>query len=209
MKHAAIYTFLLLCCKSATAQEADSIVSTTMERPAFYYGHTSAKAAASFEVKKEPVAYRRAFKVTTAQSEDEVYRLALGFARTLSKNVRGDKEKGTIKIPVKWQYAGGNNECIENMDLQAQLVIEVKDIKTRISLTHIKYQHQSKEDGSTTDVAKTDFFSRHAPCAPSSGPVELLYNCSECGKSLKSVEKSWQSYFDNLADQYHEALKRY
>jgi hypothetical protein len=208
MKRILFYFLYTICSFSAWAQ-SDSTVKEQHEEADFHYGNAADKKARVFEVKREPVVFRRAFKVNSAGTQAEVYDRALGFARMTTADFREDKKKGIITVPVSWRYSGGFNECVEDMQVHGRLVIEVKELKTRISLTDITYEHRDKANADAKPVAKTDFFSKHADCAPEKGKVELLYNCTECSRSIKSIEKNLQSRFEAYANQYQERLKKY
>lgn len=170
-----------------------------------YYGKSSQVAVS--DKKQQTLIFRRAFKVNSATNQAEVYDRALGFARLFATDYREDKKKAKITIPVSWKYYGGSNDCIENLNLQAQLVVEVKDLKTRISLINITYQHHSGEK--SKPVAKSNFFSREPECAPAEGKAELLFNCSACDRSIQSIEKHFSMQFESYASLYQERLKKY
>ncbi|HRO42953.1 MAG TPA: hypothetical protein PL009_08970 [Flavipsychrobacter sp.] len=212
MKTALLSLTISLISLASIAQTEDSTTTETSENiqeASYHFGNAGNKTANTFKINREPVVLRRAFKVNTATTQDEVYERALGFARMMNANYNSDKKAGTITIPVSWQYQGNFNDCVENLSLNAVLLIEVKDVKTRISLTDIVYEHTGKEEKGAKPVAKSDFFSTHAACAPEKGKVELLYNCKECTRSINSIDKNFRSQFDVYANQYQERLKKY
>jgi len=205
MKRYLYFAFLFLCSKVVVAQ--DSSAALSMDTAAYHYGNATTNR--NFEVKRAPIVYRRAFKVNTAKTQQEVYDRALAFARMENTNYNSDSKKGKISLPITWEYKGGFNECVEDLAITATLTLEVKDTKTRISLTDITYQHKDKDDKNARPVAKTDFFTTYPACAPASGKAELLYNCSDCSRSIKSIDKNFQLQFETLATQYQEWLKKY
>jgi len=209
MKHAICSLVFAFFSITGFAQEIGDSASIAMDTAAYHYGNTINTAKTNFQVKREPIVYRRAFRVNSATNEQEVYTRALGFARTVNVDFKEDKKHSTITIPVTWQYKGGFNECIEDLTLNARLVLETKGTKTRISLTDITYEHHAKDDATVKPVAKSDFFTKYPDCAPKQGKAELLYNCSECSRSMNSIDKNFQSQFETLAGEYQEWLKKY
>ena len=175
----------------------------------FHYGNVPEKRKAAFKVNREKIVYHRVYQVNTAKDADEVYERALGYARMMNVNHKGNKNKRSITMPITWAYSGGMNECIEALQLQGTLLIEVKDLKTRITLKDISYVHHDRDDDHVKPVAKSDFFSKRPDCAPANGKVELLYNCTTCQQSLRSLDSQLESQFDLFADQYQERLKKY
>lgn len=165
--------------------------------------------ATTFKVNHEPVAFHRAYRVNTAHTSQEVMNRATSFAQTINVNYEVEKTKSVkkISVPFSWHYHGGFNECIEDLDITGKILLEVKDVRTRISLVDIHYVHHDKYDGDTEPVAKRDFFSKHDDCAPEEGKIELLYNCTECQRSIQSLDKSLQNKFTEMADLYQERLK--
>lgn len=206
MKHAICFIVFAFFSGTAFAQDKEDSASLAMDSSAYHYGNT---AKADFKIKRDPIAYRRAFRVNSATNEQDVYTRALGYARTVNADFKEDKKKSAITIPVSWQYKGGFNECIEDLTINASLTLEVKGTKTRISLTDITYQHHAKDDASVKPIAKSDFFTKYADCAPKQGKVELLYNCTDCSRSIKSIDKNFQSQFETFAGEYQEWLKKY
>jgi hypothetical protein len=124
-------------------------------------------------------------------------------------NHKANKSKKSITIPVSWSSTGGQNECVEALQLQGTLLIEIKDLKTRITLKDIKSVHHDRDDGHEKPVAKSDFFSKRPDCAPAKGQVELLYNCTACQRSLMAVDAVLENQFDLFAVQYQERLRKY
>jgi hypothetical protein len=175
----------------------------------FHYGNVSEAKPAVFKVNREKIAFHRVYQVNTAKDADEVYERALGYARMMNVDHKGNKNKRSITMPITWSYSGGMNECIEALQLQGTLLIEVKDLKTRITLKDINYVHHDRDDDHVKPVAKSDLLSKHLDCAPAQGKVELLYNCTACQQSIKSVDSQLESQFDFFANQYQERLKKY
>jgi hypothetical protein len=195
-----------------SAQEADDSVQVAVsaeDSATSFAGHTARPVEQKFEVKREKLRFSKVYQVNAAKSSTEVYDRALGYARMLNASYKEDKGRKTIRIPVTWKYTGGANECIENLDLSGDLVVEVKDLKTRISLTDISYTHRDREEGTEKGVAKSDLISRKPDCAPTSGQAELLYNCSACNLSLSSLDKNLKAQFEFYTEQYQERLKKY
>lgn len=210
MKNLLCYLFLSIVSLKTFGQNAEpSTGDEQMEEATYYYGNKTGDRNKDFQIKHKPLVFRRAYRVNSANGEADVYERALGYARMININYKAEKEKGKIIVPIEWKYKGGFNECIENLDIKADLVLEVKDIKTRISLAHITYKHHDKADGNGKPIAKTDFFSRHPDCAPEKGKAELLYNCDECNRSVRSIDKNFQEQFENFAAQYQEWLRKY
>ncbi len=188
------------------AQVSDSNQNLELSEAASYTGNTQEK---KFEVNRERIVYRRTFKVTNANTANEVFERAKNFARVTNVNFKENKSKKTLTIPVDWRYHGGYNECVEDMNLKGDLLVEIKGTKTRISLTNITYEHKDRGNGEAKGVAKSNLLKRQEDCAPQSGKVELIYNCTSCNESLQSVTRALQSQFDIYADQYQDALRWY
>ena len=180
-----------------------------MDTAEYHYGRVAATSSQSFRVNRDKIVFRRAFQVNTAANAQEVIDRALGFARMMGEGYRLDKKKNTVSVPVTWQYQGGMNECIEDMDLEGKLLIEVRGTKTRISLTDIRYKHRDRDNGEAKPVAKSDIFSRKPDCAPKEGQAELLYNCNQCRVSLSSLDRHLEARFDDYAAQYQDRLRKY
>ncbi len=185
---------------------ADSSLRLEMKDTSGYTGNAPEK---KFVVNREKIVYRRVFKVNNASNADEVFQRAQSFARLNSADQKIDKKKRTLTFPVTWRYHGGFNECIEDMELQGELAIEVKGTKTRISLQNLKYRHLDRRNGQPKTVAKSDLFSRKPDCAPVDGQIELLYNCASCPQSLESVTDALKARFNQYASQYQDSLRWY
>lgn len=216
--------FILLASFSLQAQDTsygtvtEDVVSAK-DSAKYYYGNKSDMNASAdnnrktetttFKVNHEPIAFHRAYRVNTASTSKEVMDRAISFAQTINVNYDIEKTKSEKKItvPFTWHYHGGFNECIEDLDLTGKILLEVKDVRTRISLVDIHYVHRDKYDGGIQPVAKSDFFSKRDDCAPEEGKIELLYNCDECQRSVQSLDKSLQNKFTEMADLYQERLK--
>lgn len=195
----------------ALSQDQDSSLSLAVpaSESADYYEGAVSGGAKDFQVTRDKILYRKAFQVNSAHTVDEVYDRAVAFARLINTHYKTEKSKTRITVPVTWLYSGGANECIENMELQGTLVLEIKGTKTRITLSDISYTHLDKDNSERKDVAKSDLFSRKAACAPEQGVAELLYNCKECAQSLKSVSAALERQFNEYAGQYQNLLRKY
>lgn len=203
-------TFLIVFSLSASAQEApaDTAMAESIsasDSAAYHYGNRTGAP----DPAKEKIVYRRVFQVRNAGSTDDIYTRALSFARTMSVNFREDKRKKTIRIPVRWGYHGASNDCIEDLAMEGEMIVEIKGDKTRLSLTDIRYTHHDRKDSSVKGVAKSDVFSRKPDCAPEKGKVELLYQCSACPQSIKHLTADLAGRFDVYARQYQDALRWY
>jgi len=208
---------LLLACILSTGliaraqEEPDAGVSESIsaaDSADYHFGNTADKPR-PYKVNRKNIVFHRVFQVNTAKDESEVYDRALAYARMLNVNYKESNSQKSIRIPITWKYSGPPNGCVEDLDLKAVLLVEVKDIKTRITLKDISYVHHDRDDGRSKGVAKSDFFSKRADCAPTSGPVELIYNCSGCSQSVSSVDQHLEARFDMFASEYQERLKKY
>ncbi|RYD54421.1 MAG: hypothetical protein EOP56_19240 [Sphingobacteriales bacterium] len=201
--------FLLSSAFQVQAQDtADSTVSMAADTAAAFTGNRSEPATA-FKPGREKMVYRRVFKVNTAKTDQKVFDRALGFARMHDADYKSSKKDKTISFPVQWTHQGRANECVENLVLKGTVTVEVKNLKSRISLTDITYIHSDKPGGDQKGIAKSDLLSRKPDCAPSSGAVELIYSCSQCRQSTSHVTSSVEDQFEQLASQYQERLKKY
>jgi hypothetical protein len=212
MKQILLAVFFLPFSINLSAQEADDsaqVAISAEDSAASFAGHAAQPVAQKFEVKREKLRFSKVYQVNAAKSSTKIYDRALGYARMLNAGYKEDQGRKTIHIPVTWKYTGGANECIENLDLSGDLVVEVKDLKTRISLTDINYTHRDRNEGIEKGVAKSDIISRKADCAPTKGQAELLYNCSACNQSLGSLDKNLKAQFEFYTEQYQERLKKY
>ena len=206
-----LFIFLLPLSLQSFAQDslkAEAAISAKDSAAAFS-GNRATGNTENFTVKREKILHRRVYKVNSAKTDAEVFERAMGFARMVDVDYKADKGKKTITIPVSWVYQGRSNECIEDLNLAGTLTLEVKDLKTRITLTNISYKHFDKGTRNATGVAKSDLISRKADCAPQQGAVELLYNCNRCQQSLNHLSGALENKFEDLAAQYQEMLKKY
>ncbi len=153
-------------------------------------------------------AYQRVFQVKNAKTTADIYNRAADFARKLNPKFKADKAGKSFSVPVTWQYEGGFNQCVKTLDLKARLVIEIKENKTRIMLTGITYQHHRQDEEEIIPVAKSTLFSKGPECAPGKGKIELLYDCADCKRSIKSVQRALDEQFDDFASQYQERLRK-
>jgi hypothetical protein len=209
MKRILLLCFLLPILISAEGQDLgdtskEAISKDTAE---YYYGNRQGQSPGAFTVKREKIAFKKVFQVKTAINENEVYNRALSFARLMSTNYKTSKGHA-ITVPITWNYKGGFNECIENLIMNGTMKLEFKGNKTRISISEITYQHFDDKN-KASGVAKSDLFSRKPDCAPASGKVELLYNCTQCTQSLRSLDRGLETQFTNYAREYQERLKKY
>lgn len=203
-----LFTLFSLSASAQAATDTASSFSVLSEENAkYYYGKSSGRETKEFEVKHDKVIFRRAYRVNTARSAEDVYNRALEYARNMNTDFRESKNKKIISFPFTWKYYGGSNHCIENLDLKARVILEFKGVKTRISFTDVTYTHLDKDSDEQKPVARSDFFSKRPDCAPAEGKIELLYNCDQCPKSTDNLDKSLKNEFEMLADRYQDSLR--
>lgn len=207
MKRLLFLFFIPLALQASAQDVTDTTASVSANDSASFTGNTTKPA--TFTVKRDKIVLRKVFAVNNAQSDQEIFSRAVAFARGVSAGYVADNKKKTITVPVTWPYSSRANECVEDMDMKGTMVIEVKNKKTRMTLTDITYEHFEKGTRNAIGIAKSDLISRKADCAPQKGAVELIYNCDKCQQSVNSLDGSLKTQFEMLTGRYQDALRRH
>ncbi len=174
-------------------------------RKAVFYGRSAGKAATGeLSIPHKSLVFRRVFLVTNANSEQEVFDRALDYALVVSLDAQAFPEQNRIELPLSWDYEPASAQCIEQLQLEGTVRIEVKNRKTRISLLQINYKHQYLKNEWRGPVLRAGTI-----CAPEAGPVELLYRCAACRNDQKELKRNLRSRFDALATKYQDWLRSY
>jgi hypothetical protein len=104
------------------------------------------------------------------------------------------------KVIVGYQAKGG---CVELMIITADMIIQCKDGRSKVSIENIRYAHYNTGAPPTVLPLKNENFS----CGPT-GSLQELIDCKACKSSVKQVLNFTDKAFQELIDRYEAYLSK-